>query len=553
LFLYPYRIKSRNGSIFESYQSKKRINMYILTEYFSLKSKYLLKIFLITLILFSVAQQNIFAAPKKWNGSVSTDWATAANWTNSGVPGAGDDVTIPKPLTGGRMPTISSGIFSTNNLTIESGATLTQTGGQLTATNTTSISGNFNQQGGTFLTAFTVTVNSGGVINQSSSGVIHLAATLATNPSDKITIDGGTVNAAGTIRVKDLELKNGGTFNQTDGEFVVYHDFKCPTGTTFASTGGTVRLAGSGGPGGPTFQGNIQFHNVVIDSGVDPNFNRVNNQTIRVSGDYTNKNSSLDVTNTTFIFNGSGDQTIYSASTPLPATTTFGSLVIDKPSGSISMLSNVAVANSFTQTSGYLDTNSYTLWVGGTPLPVELSSFSAIVLENAIRLDWRTETEVSNYGFEVLRSNQNDNWSVLGFVQGHGNSNSPKDYSFTDNSVSGGKYSYRLKQIDTDGSFEYSKVIEVDLGSLGKFELSQNYPNPFNPVTTIRFLLSESGNVKLTVYNIVGEQVAVLVDGFREEGVYTINFSAESLPSGLYIYTIDSNGSKQSRKMILAK
>ncbi len=77
---------------------------------------------------------------------------------------------------------------------------------------------------------------------------------------------------------------------------------------------------------------------------------------------------------------------------------------------------------------------------------------------------------------------------------------------------------YRLKQIDTDGKFEYSKVIEVDLGSPTKFELSQNYPNPFNPVTTIKFSIPQPGNVKLTVYNLLGEQVAELVNGFREAG-----------------------------------
>jgi hypothetical protein len=190
------------------------------------------------------------------------------------------------------------------------------------------------------------------------------------------------------------------------------------------------------------------------------------------------------------------------------------------------------------------------------PLPVELSSFSAIILDNIVELNWRTETEVSNYGFEVQCSEfgvQSSEWQALGFVDGHGNSNSPKEYSFTDDKVTGGKYSYRLKQIDTDGKFEYSKVIQVDLGSPGKFELSQNYPNPFNPVTTIRFSLPQSGNVKLTVYNILGEQVAELVNGFKEAGVHTINFNAENLNSGLYIYKIEANGFVQSRKMTLVK
>ena len=180
-------------------------------------------------------------------------------------------------------------------------------------------------------------------------------------------------------------------------------------------------------------------------------------------------------------------------------------------------------------------------------LPVELSSFSAIVLENSVKLNWRTETEVSNYGFEVEKlqdyptsGKKLQDWSKIGFVQGHGNSNSPKDYSFLDENGSGGKYSYRLKQIDTDGQFEYSKVIEVDLGSLTKFELSQNYPNPFNPSTAISFSLPQSGNVKLTVYNLLGEKVAELVNGFREAGIHIVNFNAENFNSGIFIYKIRS-------------
>jgi hypothetical protein len=204
-----------------------------------------------------------------------------------------------------------------------------------------------------------------------------------------------------------------------------------------------------------------------------------------------------------------------------------------------------------------------------SPLPVELSSFSAIVLENAIKLNWRTETEVSNYGFEIQRAEGNfefrnspegmdpQNFEMIGFVEGHGNSNSPKEYSFTDDltltpNLTHTLY-YRLKQIDTDGKFEYSKVIEVDLGSPKKFELSQNYPNPFNPTTTISFSLPQSGNVKLTVYNLLGEQVAELVNGFKEAGIHTINFNAENFNSGLYIYKIEANGIVQSKKMTLVK
>ena len=113
-----------------------------------------------------------------------------------------------------------------------------------------------------------------------------------------------------------------------------------------------------------------------------------------------------------------------------------------------------------------------------------------------------------------------------------------KDYSYEDKKLTAGKYSYRLKQIDNDGQFEYSKAIEVDLGAPKKFELSQNYPNPFNPTTTIRFNLPEAGNVKLTLFNILGQEIKTLVNEFKESGVHTINFDASELNSGMYIYKI---------------
>jgi len=130
-------------------------------------------------------------------------------------------------------------------------------------------------------------------------------------------------------------------------------------------------------------------------------------------------------------------------------------------------------------------------------LPVELSSFTAKVLRNGgVQLDWTTETEVDNYGFDVERTQLNEKdtlWEKLDFIEGHGNSNSPKEYSYTDNYTQYGSYAYRLKQIDTDGSIEYSDVIEIEAGNIpGGFVLEQNYPNPFNPATSIKFALAET-------------------------------------------------------------
>jgi photosystem II stability/assembly factor-like uncharacterized protein len=191
-------------------------------------------------------------------------------------------------------------------------------------------------------------------------------------------------------------------------------------------------------------------------------------------------------------------------------------------------------------------------------LPVEISSFSASVIDSSISLNWQTAIEVNNYGFEIERSviskeERNLSWEKIGFVNGNGNSNSPKSYSFVDDKVTAGKYSYRLKQIDNDGQFEYSKTVEVDFGTPDKFELSQNYPNPFNPTTTIQYILPQAGMVKLTLYNILGQEIRTVVNEMKEAGTHTINIDASDLNSGMYIYKIESGSFVQTKKMTLVK
>ncbi len=206
---------------------------------------------------------------------------------------------------------------------------------------------------------------------------------------------------------------------------------------------------------------------------------------------------------------------------------------------------------------------------GTAPVPVELNSFVANINGDKVTLTWRTATEVNNYGFEIQRqavSNENSEWEAIGFVEGAGNSNSPKSYSFTDNVSASGKYSYRLKQIDLDGTFEYSDVVEVNIGTPVKFELSQNYPNPFNPTTTISYSIPSviarspamAGtqsivNVALTVYNALGQKVATLVNKEQAPGNYTVQFDATDLASGVYFYTLHAGKFVATKKMILMK
>lgn len=198
----------------------------------------------------------------------------------------------------------------------------------------------------------------------------------------------------------------------------------------------------------------------------------------------------------------------------------------------------------------YLDTD-------GT-IPVELTSFKGSVDAGVVRLEWTTATEVNNSGFEIERKNQNGTFMNIGFKPGFGTTSEPKAYSFTDNSVTAGTYTYRLKQVDHDGTFSYSPEVEVDVTAPAEFSLSQNYPNPFNPSTTIKFGLRVESRVSLKIFNTLGQEVMLLINENREAGVHSLSFDASKLSSGVYFYKIEANGVDgstfaETKKMILTK
>ncbi len=186
--------------------------------------------------------------------------------------------------------------------------------------------------------------------------------------------------------------------------------------------------------------------------------------------------------------------------------------------------------------------------------PVELTSFAANVNNNGqVVLNWATASETNNQMFEIQRTTENSEFVTIGFVNGAGTTTEQQQYSYTDRTVDPGTYSYRLKQIDFDGRFDYSNVVDVDVKGPLTFELKQNYPNPFNPTTNIKYNIPVASNVKLAVYNVVGEEVAVLVNGFVQEGFYEVTFNASSLPSGVYFYKLQSGNLVQTNKMMLLK
>ncbi len=194
-------------------------------------------------------------------------------------------------------------------------------------------------------------------------------------------------------------------------------------------------------------------------------------------------------------------------------------------------------------------------------IPVELVSFTADVINNSVRLSWTTASELNNKGFEIerkknLQSSMNNysinNWQTIAFVEGQGTTSETTYYAFLDEQLSMGRYYYRLKQIDYDGTLTYSDEIEIIIGQPDNYYLSQNYPNPFNPRTTIEYSLPVRSKVTLAIYNVVGEQVIKLIDEEQDAGSYSIPFDA-SLPSGVYFYRISAGDYVNTKKMMLVK
>ena len=191
-------------------------------------------------------------------------------------------------------------------------------------------------------------------------------------------------------------------------------------------------------------------------------------------------------------------------------------------------------------------------------IPVELTSFTASVTGNDVKLLWETATETNNSGFSIERKSANSQYLEVGFVPGFGTTSEPKSYSFNDQNLRTGEYTYRLKQIDFDGTFTYSDEVSVDIIAPAEFSLDQNYPNPFNPSTKITFSLAADSKVSLKVFDVIGQEVASLINQDLSAGVHNYTFNATGINSGVYFYRIEATGVNGTefvdvKKMILVK
>ena len=420
--------------------------------------------------------------------------------------------------------------------------------------------------------------DAGGMYNSSSSPTIN-NCTFISNSSIN---DGGgmkNVSSSSPVVTNSLFVRNTAPYGAGVFFFQSYAVFNNVTialnNATASGGGGGIRKVGNSGNTSITFNNCIIWGNTSntsayqISSGssgiITLNYSCYANGTGDVSGTITATNNNI-TSDPLFVDANNGDYRIDGESPAADAgNNSYNSQTYDiRGNGFSRKLSKTDGS------AGTIDMGAYEFKFGSDPMPVELTSFTSTILNNKVKLSWQTATEVNNYGFEIQRlevRSQNTEWNQIGFVNGYGNSNSPKEYSFIDENITAGTYKYRLKQINNDGTFEYSDVVEVSFSTPDNFTLDQNYPNPFNPTTKIRYTIAPPNLPKgeasvgtsfmkfvtLKVYNELGEEVATLVKEIKQPGSYEVEWNASKFASGVYLYKLTSGNFTETKKMLLMK
>jgi hypothetical protein len=266
---------------------------------------------------------------------------------------------------------------------------------------------------------------------------------------------------------------------------------------------------------------------------------------------------------------GTGTVNFDGTSAQIVGAYTYNNLTIDNLAGATVATPGITVNDILNLMSGVLNnSNPVTLGPSGSvqdnggslsaPLPVELTSFTAVLQGTSALLKWATATETNNSGFQIERSVEGSGvWAEVAFVNGAGTSSSPKTYSYEDKNLAPGKYVYRLKQIDNDGKttiYNPNALPKVDAGVSNILQLGGNYPNPFNPTTNIQFSVPQDGYASLKVYNILGQEVATLFSGMAKAGHYIpATFNASRLASGIYFARLQYSNKSLVQRMLLTK
>jgi hypothetical protein len=201
----------------------------------------------------------------------------------------------------------------------------------------------------------------------------------------------------------------------------------------------------------------------------------------------------------------------------------------------------------------FFDISNANFTIIDNPIPVELTTFSADVVESDVLLKWETATELNNSGFEIERSRDKVVFNTIGFIKGKGNSTERNNYSFIDINPSAGNYYYRLKQVDFNGEYEYSKIIEILMEAPVQYALLQNHPNPFNPSTIITFSVPARTEVSLKIFDILGNEITTLLREELNAGKHEVEFNAVNLANGVYFYEMKTSSFRAVKKLVLMK
>jgi hypothetical protein len=385
---------------------------------------------------------------------------------------------------------------------------------------------------GTFIPA---TVN--GLMIANNTGV-SMSGNLQVN--DYVNINDGDLNLAGfTLTLGPnaiLTETPGNTVNGNSGKIITTRDLNAPSGVNVGGLG--AMLTSSANLGNTLLErihypaqgnGNIGIYRQFR---IEPTNNTALDATLRFYYDESELNG-ISESNLTLFRSVTGADSTWNGA-----------------GGTVNSTEN------YLQLSGIGSLSYWTAADINNSIPVELTSFTASVVDGSVNLFWSTATELNNSGWEIERKSgktQNEQWVKIGFVKGIGSSTEKQNYYFNDESAKSGQYNYRLKQIDFDGSYTYSNVIEVTVNGPTEFQLAQNYPNPFNPETQIRVEVPITSYVNLSVYNLIGEKVITIIDETLEQGVYVKSFSGENFPSGIYLYRLTSGNYSITKKMTLIK
>ena len=503
------------------------------------------------LILFMAINLTTIAQAADITSTGNGDWSSTTPdepWPNGGVPEAGDNVTIASPY----WVDLDVETADLNNFTMNSGS-------YIVGVSVLNMEGNLQIDGGWYGTG---TVNLIGTAAQTINGSSSNLYNLTINNSAGVTLQSDMgITSTLTLTSGLLTL---GNYNLTLGSSSTIGGAPSASNMIVATGDGELRkrlmIIGSFTfPVGDNTNYSPVTLNFTSGTFYDISYAGVNLKNVKNS----NNTSTADFLNRYWTVTQFGIP-IFSCGVSLyyvqaDVVGTEANIYCGSYNGSSWTLLNVTDVDS-NKLSGTV--TSFSTFTGGeqSALPVELTSFTSSTSDNSVQLTWSTAGELNNAGFEIERRTVNDGaeWVKIGFVQGNGTTNEPKNYSFDDKKLSTGKYNYRLKQLDYNNKatlFDLSNAVEI--GKPKKFELSQNYPNPFNPITKIDYNLPFNGNVTLNIYDISGREITTLVNNTQEAGFYTVQFNANNFASGTYFYRISaSNGQENlvmTKRMLLIK